>query len=110
MNREDVYCPACPDPDTAFRIEDVGMKHNMNRDLLTDDKVTFTVSRPFWEQPMLDHLRSRLDDNEHRQLYDLCVTHLIAAGKTAEEAARDQVQGLVDSVTRSMGEAMRRPG
>lgn len=26
MHREDVYCPACPDLETAFRIEDVGMK------------------------------------------------------------------------------------
>jgi hypothetical protein len=69
----------------------------------------FRAPRPVWEPVMLEHLRLT-DDDQHRRLYDLCVTHLMAAGKTAEEAAQDQVQGLVDSVTRSMGAAMRRPG
>ncbi len=26
MMREDVVCQACPDPDTAFKVEDVGVK------------------------------------------------------------------------------------
>jgi hypothetical protein len=107
MNREDVYCPACPDPETAFRIEDVGMKFDSGEP--RGDGMRFRLTRPAWEPVMLEHLRLT-DDNEHRRLYDQCVTELMAAGKTAEEAARDQVQGLVDSVTRSMGEAMRRPG
>lgn len=107
LPREDVYCPACPDPETAFRIEDVGMKFATEGDFRSDDKVTFKVSRPAWEVVMVEHLRLNLDDEEHRILYDLCVTELMAAGVSAEEAARNSVQGAVDSVRKLMDSAMR---
>lgn len=69
------------------------MKTTTEGDYLTSDHVTFTVSRPAWEPVMLAHLRTG-GDAEHRRLYDLCVTELIAAGKTAEELARDAVQSV----------------
>ncbi len=108
MHCEDVYCPACPNPATAFQIEDVGIKVGKVGDVeTTGDGMRITVSRPLWETVMLAHLRL-MDDDEHRRLYDLCVTELMTEGKTAEEAARDQMQRLVDSVTSSMRDAMRR--
>lgn len=101
--REDAYCPACPDPETAFRIDDVGMKFTTDGDYLNGDNVTFKVTRPAWEPVMMEHLRS-VDDDEHRRIYDLCVTELIAMGLSAEESARYQVQSLADAARSSMGD------
>ena len=106
--REDVTCPACPDPDKAFRLEDVGMKvvyENLDPDA---GALRTHISRPAWEPVMLEHLRSRLDNDEHRILYDLCVTELMAAGMTAEEAARGTVQATADSIQRMLNHQMRR--
>lgn len=102
LPREDAYCPACPDPDTAFRIEDVGMR--LNHECLDPGagSLRITVSRPAWEPIMLAHLETE-DDEAHRRLYNQCVAALTAAGMTAEESARQQVQATVDSVRRSMG-------
>jgi hypothetical protein len=104
LHREDAYCPACPDPETAFRIEDVGMKFDSGD--LSDEGIRFKVTRLVWEPVMLEHLRLT-DDDEHRHLYDRCVTALMAAGVSAEESARNSVRSAVDSVRRSMDDAMR---
>lgn len=104
---EDVVCPACSDPDTAFRLEDVGMKvisENLDPDA---GALHIKMSRPAWEPFMIEHLRSRLDDDEHRILYDLCVTELMAAGMTAEEAVRGTVQATADSLQQMLDKAMR---
>jgi hypothetical protein len=106
-HREDVICPACPDPDTAFRIEDVGMKFATDGDQLTGDRMTFTVSRPAWEPVMLTHLRAK-DDDEHQRLYDLCVTELIAAEKTPEDVARDDVQSVAGWYRRRLDDSLGR--
>jgi hypothetical protein len=103
--REDAICPACLDPETAFRIEDVGMKFDQG--LLDGGGMKFSASRPLWEPVMLDHLRLT-DDAEHRRLYDLCVTHLMAAGVSAEESARNQVQGVANSARRMLDNSLRR--
>lgn len=108
LPREDACCPACPNPETAFRIEDVGMTI-VHEDYSENNTMRIMVSRPAWEPIMLEHLRSRLDDDGHRRLYDLCVTELIAAGMSAEESARNQVQAVADSVRRSMNDALRGP-
>lgn len=108
LPREDAICPACPDPATAFRLEDVGMK--TVTDPFADpagDRLTFTVSRPAWEPVMLAHLRAQ-GDAEHQRLHDLCVTELIAAGKTAEDVARDDVQSVVDWHRRWLNDAIGR--
>jgi hypothetical protein len=104
MNREDVYCPACPDPDTAFRIEDVGMKFDSGEP--NGDGMRFRATRPVWEPVMLEHLRLT-DDAGHRRLYDQCVTHLMASGVTVEESARNSVQAATDSLRRMMDDALR---
>lgn len=105
MLREDAYCPACPDPKTAFRIEDVGMKFDSGD--LSGDGMRLRATRLVWEPVMLEHLRLT-DDDEHRRLYGQCVTALMAAGVSAEESARNSVRSAVDSVRRSMDDAMRR--
>ena len=104
MHREDAYCPACPDPETAFRLEDIGMK--VVHDDFTSDTITVKASRPMWEPVMLEHLRAEPDD-AHRRLHDRCVTALRAAGQTAEEAARADVQSVADGVRRSMDDVLR---
>lgn len=43
-------------------------------------------------------------DEEHRRIYDLCVTELITMGLSAEESARYQVQSVADVVRSSMGD------
>ncbi len=106
--REDAYCPACPDPETAFRIEDAGMKVDYGDFSSGADGLRMTASRPVWEPVMLDHLRSRLDDPEHRRVYDLCVTELMAVEKTAEDVARYEVQAVADMVRRQLEQAVRR--
>lgn len=106
MHREDVHCPACPDPETAFRIEDVGMK--FDQDIQDSAGMKFRVTRPVWEPLMLDHLRSKHDDEEHRRLYDLCVTHLMVAGVSAEESARNHVDAVTASIRQMMDDALRR--
>lgn len=108
MPREDAYCPACPNPETAFRIEDVGMKFASEGDFIHDDTLRFKVTRPAWEVVMLDHLRSRLDDDAHRRLYDLCVTELLVSGVSAEDAARNSAQAVVDSIRKSTEDTLRR--
>lgn len=107
LPREDVYCPACPNPETAFRIEDVGMKIVSEGDFMRDDTIRVKVSRPAWEVVMLDHLRSQPDD-EHRRLYNRCVTELMAAEVSAEDAGRSSVQATAELLRRSIGDAMRR--
>lgn len=98
--REDAFCPACPDPETAFRLEDVGIRFDTLSGRQCDGAVTFKVSRPAWEVVMLQHLRST-DDAEHRRVYDLCIAELTSAGLSAEDVARGQVQaaiGWVDQI------------
>ncbi len=93
--REDAICPACPDPDTAFTIEDVGMKtvsENLDPDA---GALHIRVSRPSWEDVMLAHLETT-DDDAHKRLYLRCMVALEAEGLTAEEAARRQVQATAD--------------
>lgn len=108
LHREDAYCPACPDPETAFRIEDVGMKL-VSEDLDLDaGAMHIKVSRPAWEPLMLEHLRSHLDDDEHRRVYNMCVIELIAAGMSAEDIARDSVQAAAASARRLLEQSMRR--
>ena len=104
LPREDVHCPACPNPDTAFTLEDVGLKvvHNGR-----DGTMSVTVSRPNWEAVMIQHLRM-VDDTEHQRLYDLCITELMAAGLTADQVARHDVQAIADSVKRTMERTLRR--
>jgi hypothetical protein len=104
LHREDVHCPACPNPETAFRIEDVGMKFDQSP--LDWEGMKFSASRPLWEPVMLEHLRLT-DDDEHRRVYDLCVTALMAAGMSVEQAARNEVQSAVDRVRRSMDDSLR---
>lgn len=99
LPREDVHCPACPDPATAFRIEDVGMKFDQGG--FHDGAMTIKATRLVWEPILLEHLRSEPDE-EHQALYDLCVTELMAAGQTAEEAAQASVQAVVHEVRRQM--------
>jgi hypothetical protein len=108
MPREDVYCPACPDPETAFRLEDVGVKLLSENLDPNGGGLHIRMARPAWEPVMLDHLRSRLDDDEHRRLYDLCVTELMAAGMTAEELAQNEVQAATDSARHLLDETLRR--
>src|SRR5689334_2049510 len=93
MHREDAYCPACPDPDTAFRLEDVGREVVREGNSRRDNALTVKFSRPAWEAVMLEHLRLT-DDEPHQRLYDRCVTELMAAGKTAADAARDEVEAV----------------
>ncbi len=103
--REDVICQACPDPDTAFKVEDVGVKLTHED---TDGGLRVRLTRPAWEVLMLAHLEAE-DDEAHRELFDGCVAALEAEGVTAEEAARREVQGMMVRVTRlrrvSMGNA-----
>ncbi len=95
LPREDAYCPACPDPETAFRIEDVGMKFSTGGARPAGDAMTFKVTRPAWEVVMLDHLRMT-DDEPHQRLYGQCVAALMAAGQSAEATARNDVQRVAD--------------
>lgn len=74
---------------------------------LRDGSMTFRASRPVWEGVMMEHLRSSPDD-EHQRLHDLCVTEVMAAGMSAEEAARNSVQAAVDGVRKAMFDATRR--
>ncbi len=108
--REDVQCPACPDPDTAFMLRDVGMKMDWDGDMRFDDAVTVKATRPVWEPVMLEHLKSEaeLGDAEHRRVYDQCVTALLAAGQTAEGIARDQTQAVTDMMRRQMDDMLNR--
>lgn len=105
MYREDAICPACRDPETAFRIEDVGMKFDNGE--LSGDGMRFRATRLAWESVMLAHLRL-IDDDEHRRLYDECVAVLMAAGISAEDSARNEVQAAIDSVRRMLDDATRR--
>lgn len=106
LPREDVHCPACPNPETVFQIEDVGMKFDQGG--FQDGTMTLKATRPVWEPVMLEHLRSEPDE-KHRRLYDLCVTELMAAGQTVEENVRATAQAAVDSVRRSFSRNLR-PG
>lgn len=103
MHREDAFCPACPDPETAFRLKDIGIKFGYIE--TTDGGMRIRASRPLWETVMLDHLRLT-DDDEHRRVYGQCVAALMLAGVTAEQAARSELQALTDSVNRSIRAAM----
>ena len=95
---EDAYCPVCPDPDTAFRIEDVGMKH---RTSLDGEGLTFTISRPAWEDLMLVHLET-MDDDAHRRHYLKCMLALEAEGMSPEDVARQDVQRVADWARRTL--------
>jgi hypothetical protein len=101
--REDAFCPACPDPEKAFRIEDVGMKFDHDT---SDDGWTIRATRPVWEPIMLAHVETQ-DDEQHQRLYERCMTAL--NGRSAEEVARDEVQSAVDSVRRTIGDALHPP-
>lgn len=105
LHRQDMHCPACPASDTAFTVEDVGVKTNWDN---RDDDLRVSFSRPAWEPVMLAHLRSRLDDDEHRRVYDLCIIELMAAEKSAEDVARDEIQAVVDFVRRQLERAAQR--
>jgi hypothetical protein len=107
MPREDAICPACPDPEAAFRLEDVGMK--LLSESLDPDAgaLHIKVTRPAWEVVMLKHLRST-DDEEHRRIYDQCVTALMTTGVSAEEAARNSVQAVADSARHLLEHTIRR--
>lgn len=106
LYREDVTCPACPDPDTAFRLEDVGIKIAADLNQSTGD-MKFTASRPAWEPVMLAHLRAQ-GDAEHQRLHDLCATELVALGKSPEDLARHDVQSVADWHRRSLTDAVGR--
>jgi len=108
LPREDAICPACPDPKTAFRIEDVGMKFSTEGDMRRDDSVQLKVTRPVWEPIMLAHLEAE-DDEQHRRLYDECVAALDAAGMTVEETARRQVDLMTGSLRRMVDDALQPP-
>ena len=107
-HREDVVCPACPDPETAFRLEDVGMKLTTEDDLRVDVWVRVTVSRPAWEAVMLDHLRA-VDDDSHRQLFDWCMTELARRRLSAQDVARTSVQAAAESVDEMLRAVLPRP-
>ncbi|MEU4558391.1 hypothetical protein AB0F72_08375 [Actinoplanes sp. NPDC023936] len=103
--REDVHCPACPDPETAFTLEDVGMK--VAHEDLSGDSPSVHFTRPNWEVIMIQHFRIQ-GDTEHQRLYDLCVAELMARGLTAEQLARNDVQAMAESVRQSMENTLRR--
>ena len=98
--REDVTCPACP-ADTAFTIEDIGMKFDFDGEFGADGTLRFTASRPAWESAMIEHLRD-IPDERHQQLYQRCLTSLDALGKTPEQAAWDTVQAAAGWGARSI--------
>lgn len=102
-HREDVYCPACPDPEAAFRLEDVGMKHGSE---IIGDGLTVTVSRPAWEDVMLVHLET-MDDEAHRRVYLECMAALDVAGISPEDVARNEVQQVADWARTSIEDAAR---
>lgn len=104
-HREDVTCPACPNPATAFTLKDVGMVTRIVGDYRTDHAVTFTAGRPLWEPIMLEHLRLT-DDERHQQLYTECITFLGMRGQTAEENARAEIKALTDHARNSIKRAL----
>ncbi len=112
MMRGDVQCPACPDPDTAFVLRDMGMKFTTDGDYQTDDAVTYRATRPVWEPVMLDHLRFEAErgDEEHRRVYGECMVALLAAGQTVEDQARNQVEAVTGMVRRQMDDILNRRG
>ena len=102
--RDDAYCPACPDPETAFRIKDVGMKFETEGDMRRGDSVSIKATRPAWEPIMLAHIEiAAEDDDAHRRLYDECM--LALAGRSAEQAARDEAEAAVGLTWRWLGDA-----
>jgi hypothetical protein len=92
--REDAICPVCPDPETAFRINDVGMRFDSEP---TPGNWSIRASRPLWEPMMLAHLGAE-DDEAHRALFAQCSVAL--RGRSPEEAVRAEIGAIVQSVAR----------